>query len=173
MDSTQKGGWDKLRANRTVTAKNGRKIPYAQNGIADSRTFWQRLFNTHPHPTSGPVDLDELKRRQAWAESNNNPKAVSGAGAIGTYQVMPSVKKEYVKRTGHKGRLTDPVYNEQVRDWYFNERIPEHYFVNAENPTDSVRVAKQLAAYNAGPNSVMNKLVKAKKDGVDIYKTFD
>lgn len=86
---------------------------------------------------------------------------------------MPSVKKEYVKRTGHKGRLTDPVYNEQVRDWYFNERIPEHYFVNAGNPTDSVRTAKQLAAYNAGPNSVMNKLVKAKKDGIDIYKTFD
>lgn len=116
MDSTQKGGWDKLRANRTVAAKNGRKIPYAQNGIADSRTFWQKLFNTHPHPTSGPVDLDELKRRQAWAESNNNPKAVSGAGAVGTYQVTPSVKKEYVKRTGHKGKLTDPAYNEQVRD---------------------------------------------------------
>ena len=86
---------------------------------------------------------------------------------------MPSVKKEYVRRTGHRGKLTDPKYNEQVRDWYFNERLPEHYFVNAGNPTDSVRVAKQLAAYNAGPNSVMNKLVKAKKDGVDIYKTFD
>ena len=68
-------------------------MPYAQNGIADSRNFFQRLFNTHPYPTSGPVDLDELKRRQAWAESNNNPKAVSGAGAVGTYQIMPSVKK--------------------------------------------------------------------------------
>ena len=154
-----------------VKAESG--IKFISEGIADSRNFFQRLFDTHPHPTSGPVDLDELKRRQAWAESNNNPKAVSGAGAVGTYQIMPSVKKEYVKRTGHKGRLTDPAYNEQVRDWYFNERIPEHYFVNAGNPTDSIRVAKQLAAYNAGPNSVMNKLVKAKKEGVDIYKTFD
>lgn len=154
-----------------IKAESG--IKFTSKGIVDSRNFFQKLFNTYPHPTSGPVDLDELKRRQAWAESNNNPKAVSGAGAVGTYQITPVVHYEYIDRTGHKGKLTDPVYNEQVRDWYFNERIPEHYFINAGNPTDSVRIAKQLAAYNAGPNSVINKLVKAKKDGVDIYKTFD
>lgn len=97
-----------------IKAERGTK--FTSEGIVDSRHFFQRLFNTYPHPTSGPVDLDELKRRQAWAESSNNPKAVSRAGAVGTYQIIPSAKKEYVKRTGHKGRLTDPAYNEQVRD---------------------------------------------------------
>lgn len=158
----------------TIPVSKGREgLKFPETGVADSRNFFQRLFNTHPFPTSGPVDLDEVSRRQAWAESNNNPKAVNSIGAVGTYQVTPVVKREFVKRTGLKGKLTDPEYNKQVRDWYFNERIPEHYFVDAGEPTDSVRVGKQLAAYNAGPTNVMNRLAKAKRNGVDIYKTFD
>jgi hypothetical protein len=87
LDSTQKAGWDKLRES----------------------------MKSRP-PVSGAVDLAELKKRQAWAESNNTPTAVSRAGAVGIYQIMPAVKKDYVSRTGHEGSLEDPVYNEAVRD---------------------------------------------------------
>ena len=105
-----------IKTNNPYVVKGSEGLKFKSQRIADSRTFWQRLLNIHPHPTSGPVDLDELKRRQAWTESNNSPKAVSNAGAVGTYQITPVVHSEYINRTGHKGELTDPAYNEQVRD---------------------------------------------------------
>ena len=122
--------------------------------------------------TYGPVDLTEIKRRQAWAESKFNSKARSKAGAKGTFQIMDAVKADYIKAGGENGDLYDPVYNEKVRDWLFTN-LGTRQWVTKGNPSDSVKVGKQLAAYNAGPGPLLKGLNKAKSQGIDIYKSFD
>jgi hypothetical protein len=51
--------------------------------------------------------------------------------------------------------------------------LPESQFINKGTPTDSVRIGKILASYNAGPGKVLKKLTEAKAKGVDIYHSFD
>lgn len=114
----------------------------------------------------------ELKKRQAWAESRFRDDAVSPAGAKGRFQIMENVKKDYIKAGGEDGDLHDPKYNEKVRDWVFSE-LGKRPWVDKENSSDSIKVAKVLAAYNAGPTNVVNRLNKAKSDGIDIYNSFD
>ena len=156
-----------IATNHPVKGEEGLKFP--TTGVVNTKPYLRSTI----YPTDGPVDLDELKKRQAWAESNNNPKAVSKAGAIGLYQVMPSTLEEYIKETGDRGDLTDPKYNTKVRDWYFNVRLPRSKFISKGNPTDSVRIAKLLATYNSGATATVNALNKAKADGINIYHTFD
>lgn len=122
--------------------------------------------------TEGPVDLDELKIRQSWAESRFKDNAVSSAGATGRFQVMPNVKADYIKAGGRNGNLKDPKYNEEVRDWQMGQ-LAKRSWINKEESTDSVKVGKQLAAYNYGPTNTVNALNKAKAAGIDIYKSFD
>ena len=122
--------------------------------------------------TVGPVDLDEIRIRQAWAESRYDDNAKSRAGARGRFQIMPAVQADYIKAGGKKGNLHNAKYNTQVRDWYM-DNLSGRPWITKGNATDSVRMGKQLAAYNAGPTKVLNALQKAKNDGVDIYDSFD
>ena len=122
--------------------------------------------------TSGPVDLDEIRIRQAWAESRYDDNAKSRAGARGRFQIMPAVQADYIKAGGKKGDLHNAKYNTQVRDWYM-DNLSGRTWITKGNATDSVRMGKQLAAYNAGPTKVLNALQRAKNDGVDIYDSFD
>lgn len=122
--------------------------------------------------TAGPVDLDEIRIRQAWAESKYDDNAKSRAGARGRFQIMPAVQADYIKAGGKKGDLHNATYNTQVRDW-FMDNLSGRTWITKGNATDSVKMGKQLAAYNAGPTKVLNALQKAKNDGVDIYDSFD
>lgn len=119
-----------------------------------------------------PIDLDELKRRQAWTETRGDDNAVSPKGAKGRYQIMPNVLKEYEEKTGDKGDIFDSKYNEKVRDWQI-KRIQQSRTVNNNNPTDSVLWGKTMAAYNWGIGNLGDALVEAKNDNIDIYNTFD
>lgn len=118
------------------------------------------------------IDYEEIKRRQRWAESQDNPAAKSRAGAKGLFQIMPSTHKEYVAKTGKKGNIYDPKYNTEIRDWYMQDMLNSKTITNG-NPTDSVQLAKQLAAYNWGRGNLGSFLEKQKKAGIDIYNTLD
>lgn len=118
------------------------------------------------------IDPDEIRRRQAWAESTYKRNAVSGANAKGIFQIMPATHESYIASMGEDGDLFDPVYNRKVRDWTI-EDILRREWINKGNPSDAVKWAKVLAAYNRGPQGTLNALNKAKAAGVDIYNSFD
>ena len=116
----------------------------------------------------------DILLKQMWTESKFNPKAGSSAGARGLAQITPITEKE-LKRL----KLVDDdfdVYNEE--DAIKGQKVYMDYlynrpWINKENQTDEVRLAKTLAAYNRGPNAVEKILTKQKEKGVDIYNSLD
>lgn len=69
---------------------------------------------------------------------NSGDSAVSPAGAIGRYQIMPGTARQY---GFDPSRLTNPAYNGQVASAVLTD-LQKRYGAN----TDAI-----LAAYNAGP----------------------
>jgi len=100
------------------------------------------------------IDLEAI----AKIESGGNPLAMSKAGAVGLYQVMPCVLKEYNTRFGlrlSKNNLYNPEINSKIASWYLTDRIPQmlKYYKK------EVSVKNILWAYNAGiGNVVKNRL---------------
>ena len=124
-----------------------------------------------PYATAGPIDREEIARRQRYAESTFDDKAVNKkSGAAGAYQIMPSSKKQFEERKHRSGDLLDYKYNREVRD-YLMDWYSERPYLKA--PTDSVALGKQLAAFNYGPGNVRKKLNKAKAAGIDIEDSWD
>lgn len=93
-------------------------------------------------------------------ESAGNPTAVSRAGAIGLYQIMPVVLQEYNQFHGQKytrKNLYNPEINTKIANWYINFRIPQllqHY-----KKPDTVE--NRLKCYNAGIRSVVQNYTPA------------
>ena len=126
-----------------------------------------------PNEESSGIDMQELKLRQRFMESGFNDNLKSRVGATGRYQIMPITGKEYTQITGKTGDLNDPVYNEQVRDFYMETRLPQFKVVSEGAPTDSVKIAKILAAYNWGPGNLSKHITRLKRRGVDVEKSLD
>lgn len=126
-----------------------------------------------PNEESSGIDMQELKLRQRFMESGFNDNLKSHVGATGRYQIMPITGKEYTQITGKTGDLNDPVYNEQVRDFYMETRLPQFKVVSEGAPTDSVKIAKILAAYNWGPGNLSKHITRLKRRGVDVEKSLD
>jgi len=79
-------------------------------------------------------------------ESFFDPKAVSGAGAVGLMQLMPETAKAIGKKIGirpQRADLFNPIINIRVGTAFFRERL-------AREGT----LAAALASYNAGENRV-------------------
>lgn len=112
--------------------------------------------------TPKPIDYNEIRNRQAWAESAGDDRAISPAGAMGKFQIMPNTLNAYQEKVGTKGDINDPDYNGQVRDWQVNNLLKSNTIIGG-NPSDSVMVGKMLAAYNWGQGRLGNALEKAKK----------
>lgn len=159
------------RGDREYSLPKNHKFSGLENGWWNTVKDWFTADEPQ-REAGGKVDLDELKKRQAWAESRFRDNAVSPAGATGRFQIMPGVQKDYIKAGGRRGNLKDPKYNEEVRDWQM-EQLAKRSWINKENSSDSVKVGKQLAAYNWGPTNTVKALNKAKEAGIDIYKSFD
>lgn len=119
----------------------------------------------------GMLDSNTMKLRQRYAESSFRDDLKSPAGAIGRYQIMPMTYQEYIDRTGNRGDLLDPKYNEALRDWYLEKRLPQFEAMKRGNPSDLVREYRRYAAYNMGPGGLNRALTKAQKDGIDIDNT--
>ena len=114
------------------------------------------------------IDQESLVLPQRFMESSFKDDAKSISGARGAFGIMPVTEKAYVKATGDTGDIYDYDYNKKIRDWAMNRYYNLHT-VKTGIPTDSVRVAKQLAAYNWGEGNLGKFLEKQKNSGVDIY----
>ena len=131
-----------------LKTSKGVKVAAMDDGEGDSKLLTQSLYD-----------------RQLYQESTFNPKAVSGAGAMGLAQIMPAnvevLKKVY-------GESFDPFNPADAKKGqkYLMESIAEAPWVKG---TEQMKLAKTLAAYNMGRTGLVDALNKMKADGVDIY----
>lgn len=124
-----------------------------------------------PYKTEGPIDLESILNRQRYKESTFDDMSYNKkSGAIGAFQITPIVKKQYEDKYGKIGDLTIYENNKKVRDYYMQWLSERPYL---QGLTDSVAMAKQLAAYNWGIGNVKKSLEKAKSKGIDIDDSFD
>lgn len=87
-------------------------------------------------------EIDDILPYIAIVESNNNPNAVSGAGAVGTYQITPIVLVEYNREnfveylwplgTYSYEDLFVPEVNKEIATWYLR-RLRDHYLKNVKH----------------------------------------
>lgn len=125
-----------------------------------------RLQNAHDENFS--MDPEELAMRQAYMESVFDHKAGSNKGAKGVFQIKDATLSDYTKATNDIGDIYDPIYNKKVRDWLMN-KLYNSPTINTNNPSEEVRLAKTLAAYNWGRKNLEKHLISLKNQGKDIY----
>ena len=162
--------YDKKR-NKTFAQEGGATAPTEQVAQDDPR--YNRDMDGDSLPST--IDIDDsrevpnqLMLLQAMKESSLDPKKVSKKGAKGLTQVMPDTLKDYIKNTGDKDiDLYDWKDSMKVQNWYMNN-LYKRPWINKQNQTQDVRLAKTLAAYNWGPTK-FNKFLNKVKNNVDIY----
>ena len=122
------------------------------------------------------IDIDDsikvpkdIMLLQSMKESSLNPKKISDKGAKGLTQIRPGTLKDYIKSTGDKNvDVFDWEDSMKIQDWYMND-LYSRPWIDKQNQTQNVRLAKTLAAYNWGPKNFNKFINKKKADGIDIY----
>ena len=118
----------------------------------------------------------EMAVRQAFMESNFNPKAVNSIGAVGLYQIMSGALSDYNRLTGSnltEEDLLSPDINIKVRNWYINHLKERDWIKNHTYGSSAVENARIYGAYNYGNGKMIPSVTKAKEDGIDVYNTLD
>jgi soluble lytic murein transglycosylase-like protein len=143
---------------------------YKNSGNAKEKPGIEYSIKNQEIPTHS-----EILMRQAYKESNFNPKAISPKGAKGLTQIMPSALTDYLKRTGKKAQDVNLDDIKQSIDIQLKtmESLYNASFIDKENQSEVVRLAKTLAAYNYGRGNVEKLLTKVKEEGGDIYNSLD
>lgn len=160
--------------NKTITYNT--QFPFENNMMyaPQSETepqYRRESIQMKPYNTEVPIDLEEILNRQRYKESTFNDKAKNKvSGAIGAFQITPIVKKQYEDKYGKIGDLSIYENNKKVRDYYMQWLSERPYL---QGLTESVAMAKQLAAYNWGIGNVKKALEKAKSKSIDIEDSFD
>ena len=160
-------------------------LPSAQTGIMTPMLLARNVLN-YFYPSeettntieAAPVNYEkgltnELLQRQAYKESTFNPAAVSPAGYKGLTQIGEGVLEDYSNKKG--GKKLDPFNPEdavELQKFAMND-LYNASFINKPEQSDSVRIAKTLAAYNWGRGNLSNYLNEQKSKGVDIYDSYD
>ena len=146
-----------------------RKV-YADNVMNNIKYFTLKEKTTFQG--GGGVGQDILLR-QAYAESTFRPKVTSSANAKGLTQIRPNVLSDYKKANNIEGDvdLTNVSDAVDVQKWYMND-LYNASFIDKENQSEDVRLAKTLAAYNWGRGNLLNFL-NEEKESSDIYKSLD
>lgn len=122
-----------------------------------------------------PLNLEELKLRQAYAESSFDSDAKSNKDAMGLFQIRQILLDDYNAANGTNYTLEDlkdDKLNMSIRDWKMDKNLSSDWAIR-NNAPDSVVYAKALGGYNMGNQNFLNYLTKAKNDGVDIYNSMD
>ena len=116
---------------------------------------------------------NELLQRQAYKESTFNPSAVSPAGYKGLTQIGEGVLEDYSNKKG--GKKLDPFNPKDAVELqkFAMDDLYNASFINKPDQSDSVRIAKTLAAYNWGRGNLANYLNEQKSKGIDIYDSYD
>lgn len=114
-----------------------------------------------------PINTEDFKARQEFMESGFNPNAYNkGSKATGRFQITPIAHTEYQNKTGNTGDLYNPEYNEQVRDWYMDEYLPNLQTAK-EREYPLVKAAVLAGGFNAGPGAMKKELRRLEKLGFD------
>lgn len=119
-----------------------------------------------------PINQEDVEARQHYAESRFKNKQRSGPGARGPYQIMPKTWDAYQKKLGLSGDIDNYNDNKAVRDALMDDLYNSRWATKGY-PSDSVRTAKALAAYNWGSGNLTNHLNNLKQQGSDIYHSMD
>jgi len=147
---------------------------------------WQEWYSQNPNPPTLPVkstspkageeiDMNRIYHRQTGKETGMfNPLVVQGLtksskGALGMAQAMPAALAEYKKKFKEDIDVTIPENSVKFQKWMMGDLMGRNWINHSSNESDTVKVAKALAAYNYGPTNVINTLNKAKQKGIDIY----
>jgi hypothetical protein len=168
-----------------VKKEYGGEIPSAQNGIMSPLLLGRKILE-YIYPSeeaantvkAAPANYkkgltNELLQRQAYKESTFNPAAVSPAGYKGLTQIGEGVLQDYSNKKG--GKKLDPFNPKDAVELqkFAMDDLYNADFINKPNQSDSVRIAKTLAAYNWGRGNLYNYLGEQKKKGVDIYNSYE
>ena len=156
----------------TFYQKGGATVPTEQVAQDDPR--YNRDMDKDGIPVG--VDIDdstevpyELMLLQAMKESSLDPKKISKKGAKGLTQVTDDTLTDYIKATGDKNvDLYDWKDSMKIQNWYMNN-LYNRPWINKQNQSQNVRLAKTLAAYNWGPTKFNDFINEKKNKGVDIY----
>ena len=114
---------------------------------------------------------NELLAKQAYVESNWDPKIKNSLGYMGLGQIGNAIIADYKQKNNIEGELDpyDPVQNAAVQRWSMNE-LYNAPWINKEGSSPENRLAKTLAAYNWGRGDLFDMLTRQKEKGIDIYK---
>lgn len=165
-----------------VYRKGGKKKPnLSPQGVSeDSPEFvgpsYYEAFRTGPEVPYGfydaPIDWNDIEARQHWAESRFKNKQKSGPGARGPFQIMPKTWDAYQKKLNLNGNIDNYNDNKVIRDALMKDLYNSRWATKGY-PSDSVRTAKALAAYNWGSGNLTEHLNNLKQQGTDIYHSMD
>ncbi len=134
----------------------------------DTRPLWARfrparyeaLLETAAARAGVEVDL---LRGLVLRESRFNPKARSGAGAVGLSQLMPPTARQEMKALGMTLRSKTQLYDPAL-----NARLGAGYLAKLLRLYDG-RPELALAAYNGGPGRVSRWWRERQTDDVDVF----
>lgn len=120
-----------------------------------------------------PVSGGTIADRQAFMESSYTNAKKNRTGAQGLYQIRNIALKQFQKdNPGVSVDLSDLFDNAKVRDYLLARDLNAKVFTK-DSPTDSVRWAKALAAYDYGRRNTLRVLGEAKNKGYDVTKSMD
>ena len=156
-----------------VFALNARKWRHDEGGPLNIEDAYVTVESPEFVGPVLPVENENMIDLQRYSESAYNDRAYNrGSKATGAFQITPVVMQEYTQKTGRTGDLNDPVFNRTVRDWYMNKRLPQFEMYSMGAPSDSNRVGRLYAAFNAGPGRVRKALLEAEANGENINQGF-
>jgi LysM repeat protein/soluble lytic murein transglycosylase-like protein len=165
-------GYDKERDQKYLSMYDKYDFNSIANAGIKPYEFYDRIYipkdSDKKEKTKNKVDSNILYK-QAFVESNLDPKAKSNKGYMGLGQIGDSLIKDY-KKANKVDEIDpyDPEQNYQVQEWSMNE-LYNSSFINKENQDDDVRLIKTLAAYNCGRGNTLDLLNELKEEGEDIY----
>ena len=165
-------GYDKERDQKYLSMYDKYDFNSIANAGIKPYEFYDRIYipkdSDKKEKTKNKVDSN-LLYKQAFVESNLDPKAKSNKGYMGLGQIGDSLITDY-KKANKVDEVDpyDPEQNYQVQEWSMNE-LYNSSFINKENQDDDVRLIKTLAAYNWGRGNTLDLLNELKEEGEDIY----
>jgi membrane-bound lytic murein transglycosylase MltF len=140
---------------------------FAEGGAATLSEF-DELFRQH----ATELGLDwRLVAAMAYQESRFDPLARSRRGAVGLLQIKPVTAREpYVgiqQVEGHEHASNNVRAGLRYLTW-----IKQRYFDSEPGISERDRLRMALAAYNAGPRSVLRARQRAQAQGLDSNRWF-